>query len=220
MITFNHWYFQNPSSSLIEFVTIMHDYASLILISVFMLVVLSISKAFISKKFRFNFFENHQLELIWTIIPFVLLFLVLVPSLFCLYILDSCEFCGLNLRVVGHQWYWSYDYKDLKDFTFDAYMLDRATSKIRLLDVDNRFILISFIPIRLIVTSADVIHSWAIPSLGFKLDAVPGRINQFCTLLKTSGIFFGQCSEICGANHSFIPIVLEVFPSSDFYKIF
>lgn len=220
MITFNHWYFHNPSSSLIEFVILMHDYASMVLLSILLLVLLSMVKRTLSNNFRFVFFERHQLELVWTIVPFFLLLLILFPSLFCLYMLDSCDFCGISLRITGHQWYWSYDYKDLKDFSFDSYMLSKDSSRIRLLDVDNRLALITYIPIRFMVSRADVIHSWTIPSLGFKLDAVPGRINQFCSLVKTNGVFFGQCSEICGANHSFMPIVLEVLSRKDFYKIF
>lgn len=219
MTTWNGIYFHSPSSFLIELVSIMHDYVSIFLFSVMILVMLNIFYSLFITNFNLEFFENHQLESIWTIIPFLLLIFIVIPSLTSLYILDTCLFCGITIRIIGHQWYWSYFYKDFKNFFFDSYMLPREDSMIRLLEVDNRVLIPSSLPIRFLVSSSDVLHSWAIPSFGVKIDAVPGRINQFCFSSKRSGVFFGQCSEICGANHRFIPIVIESVPFRKFFSL-
>lgn len=219
MITWNSVFFHSPSTFIMELVSCIYDYVSIILLSVFFIVIL-ISLLFVHEKsFRINFFENHQLEIIWTLLPMVLLIFIIIPSLESLYMLDRCSFCGVTLSILGHQWYWRYFYKDLKDFFFDSYIIPSSDRIIRLLDVDNRVILPSIIPVRLLVSSSDVIHSWTIPSFGIKIDAIPGRINQFCFSIKRSGIFFGQCSEICGANHRFIPIVVESVPLKSFLNI-
>lgn len=220
MITWNGIFFHSPNRYLIELVISIHDYVMIFLISIIFIVLLNIFFSFYCRSFNLNFYDNHQLESIWTIVPFVLLVFILIPSLNSLYILDSCIFCGISLRVIGHQWYWRYFYKDLQNLLFDSYIISPESSIIRLVEVDNRVIIPRFLPIRFLVSSADVIHSWTIPSFGLKIDAVPGRINQFCFSSKRSGIFFGQCSEICGANHSFMPIVLECLSFKDFLKIF
>lgn len=218
MTTWNGIYFHSPSSFLIEFVSLIHDYVSLFLFSVFILVGANITYSIFLKKFNLEFFENHQIESVWTIIPFFLLIFIVVPSLASLYVIDTCLFCGITIRIIGHQWYWSYFYKDFQDFFFDSYIIPSNSSSIRLLEVDNSLIIPTSFPIRFLVSSSDVLHSWTIPSFGVKIDAVPGRINQFCFSSKRSGVFFGQCSEICGANHSFIPIVLESVPFKNFYS--
>lgn len=220
MITWNGMFFNSPSSYLIELVVLMHDYVIIFLFSILFLVILIILNSLIGKNFRLEFFENHQLERIWTIVPFFVLLFIVVPSLNSLYILDTCLFCGITLSIVGHQWYWSYFYKDFTNISFDSYMLPSDSTIIRVLDVDNRVIVPTFLPIRFMVTSSDVIHSWTIPSFGVKIDAIPGRINQFCFSVKRSGVYFGQCSEICGANHSFMPIVIESINLKDFIKNF
>lgn len=219
MITWNRIFFHTPSSYLIELVILIHDYVIIFLLSIIFLVMYNIAYSFYCSSFNIDFFENHQLERIWTILPFILLLFIVIPSLNSLYILDSCLFCGLSLNIIGHQWYWSYFFKDLQDLFFDSYITRSEESNIRLLEVDNRVIIPTFLPVRYIVSSSDVIHSWTIPSFGIKIDAVPGRINQFCFSTKRSGIFFGQCSEICGANHRFMPIVLESVSFKDFIKI-
>lgn len=166
------------------------------------------------------FFEDHQLEAVWTVVPFIFLLLILVPSLNSLYILDACLFCGLSISIIAHQWYWRYQYNDLSNALFDSYILPSEDRFLRLLDVDNRLIVPNRAPVRFAVTSADVVHSWTVPSFGVKMDAVPGRLNQFCFTSKRPGIFFGQCSEICGANHRFIPIVVESVNFKNFMKNF
>lgn len=220
MITWNSVFFHSPSSYMIELVVGMHDYVILFLFSITIIVITRITYLFWCKSFSLNFYENHQLESIWTVAPFLLLLFIAIPSLNFLYILDTCLFCGVSVRIIGHQWYWSYFYKDFKGLFFDSYMLPRDSSPIRLLDVDNRLLIPTFLPVRFLVSRADVIHSWTVPSFGVKIDAIPGRINQFCFSCKRSGVFFGQCSEICGANHSFIPIVIESLSFKDFVSIF
>lgn len=220
MTTWNNVFFQSPSTFIIELVSTIHDYVSMFLVSILILVFINLSYSFFIKNFNLEFYEHHQLERIWTVIPFFLLIFIVIPSLTSLYILDRCLFCGITIRIIGHQWYWSYFYKDLKEFFFDSYIEPSSSSQIRLLDVDNRLVVPTFLPIRFLVSSSDVLHSWTIPSFGVKIDAVPGRINQFCFSSKRRGVFFGQCSEICGANHRFIPIVMESINFNKFIKLF
>lgn len=209
MITWNGLLFNSPASYAIELVVVIHDYLIIILFSILLVVLINLAFTFVSTNFSIGFYENHELETVWTVLPFIVLIFIIIPSLSSLYMLDTCLFCGLTIRIIGHQWYWSYFYKDLAKTGFDSYMSPQRESSIRLLDVDNRLIIPTNLPVRFRVSSADVIHSWTIPSFGIKIDAVPGRLNQFCFSSKRSGVFFGQCSEICGANHSFMPIVLE-----------
>lgn len=219
MTTFNRIFFHSPSRFLIEIVSIFNDYVIIFLLRVLLLVSINIFFCFSSKNFSLDFFENHQLETVWTLIPFLILIFIIFPSIHSLYLLDSCIFCGMRVTVMGHQWYWTYFYKDKNELFFDSYIIPSDSSNIRLLDVDNRLIVPTFLPLRFLVSSSDVIHSWTVPSFGVKIDAVPGRINQFCFSIKRTGIFFGQCSEICGANHSFIPIVIESIPLRNLLKI-
>ena len=164
------------------------------------------------------------LELVWTITPALILIAIAFPSFRLLYLMDEVISPTLTIKIVGHQWYWSYEYSDFitdsgESIDFDSYMIpesDLELGQFRLLDVDNRLIIPVDCHIRLIVTGADVLHSFAVPSLGLKLDAVPGRLNQVSFLAERPGIFYGQCSEICGVWHGFMPIVVEAVPSSDF----
>lgn len=220
MTTWNRVFFHSPRSFIIELIIRMHDYVIMFLLSIIITVIIILTYSYFSSNFNLNFFENHQLESIWTVAPFFLLIFIVFPSLTSLFIIDTCFFCGLTVSIIGHQWYWSYFYKDFKEFLFDSYIVPSESRSIRLLDVDNRLVIPRFLPIRFLVSSSDVIHSWTVPSFGVKIDAVPGRINQFCFSSKRSGVFFGQCSEICGANHRFIPIVLESIPFNNFIKIF
>jgi cytochrome c oxidase subunit 2 len=152
-----------------------------------------------------------------TVTPSFILMLIAVPSFALLYSTDELVDPSITLKAIGHQWYWSYEYSDYTDsddssILFDSYMIpedDLELGQLRLLEVDNRVVLPVNTNVRVIITSADVLHSWAVPSLGIKCDAVPGRLNQVSLYLKREGIFYGQCSEICGANHGFMPIVVE-----------
>nr|YP_009710620.1 cytochrome c oxidase subunit 2 [Amanita brunnescens]QFZ98569.1 cytochrome c oxidase subunit 2 [Amanita brunnescens] len=164
------------------------------------------------------------LELIWTITPAIILIAIAFPSFRLLYLMDEVISPTLTIKVVGHQWYWSYEYSDFvtdsgESIDFDSYMIpesDLELGQFRLLDVDNKLIVPVDCHIRLIVTGADVIHSFAVPSLGLKLDGVPGRLNQVSFLAERAGTYYGQCSEICGVWHGFMPIVVEAVSSQDF----
>lgn len=185
------------------------------------MVFFSILFTSILKDFNLNLIEDHKLEFLWTILPMFVLIRIVIPSLDLLYYRETCLFCGLRIYVIGHQWYWRYRIKDFfyNELFFDSYMLSSDISDIRLLEVDNRLILPLETPVRVLCSSFDVIHSWTIPSLGVKIDAVPGRISQSCIVLNRTGVFFGQCSEICGINHSFMPIVLESISLKDFINL-
>jgi cytochrome c oxidase subunit 2 len=172
-----------------------------------------------------KFTHSSVLEFIWTIIPAAILLLISVPSFALLYSLDELVEPSLTLKIVGHQWYWSYEYSDClyfptsENINFDSYMIatsDLTKGSFRLLEVDNRVFLPTNTHIRLLVTAADVLHSWAIPSFGIKIDACPGRLSQTTLLIKREGVFYGQCSEICGINHGFMPIVVKSVPIDTF----
>jgi cytochrome c oxidase subunit 2 len=164
------------------------------------------------------------LELIWTITPALILIAIAFPSFRLLYLMDEVISPTLTIKVVGHQWYWSYEYSDFitdsgESIDFDSYMIpesDLELGQFRLLDVDNKLIIPVDCHIRLIITGSDVLHSFSVPSLGLKLDAVPGRLNQVSFLAERVGTFYGQCSEICGVWHGFMPIVVEAVSSPDF----
>ena len=163
--------------------------------------------------------QNQTIEIVWTILPVFILIIIASPSLKALYLLDDPFSPNLTIKTIGHQWYWSYEYSDFPDIEFTSYIIplrDLKIGSIRLLETDNNLILPVNNQIRMIIRASDVIHSWTIPALGVKADAVPGRLNQIMFSLKHVGVFFGQCSEICGANHRFIPIKLESTPIKNF----
>lgn len=165
------------------------------------------------------------IEIVWTIIPATLLMVIAVPSFALLYSVDEAVDPALTVKIVGHQWYWTYEYSDYADsedgqsLVFDSYMLpedELSRGDLRLLEVDNRMVLPVDTHIRLIVTAADVLHRWAVPSFGIKMDACPGRLNQASLFVQRPGVFYGQCREICGINHGFMPIAVEVLPLEDY----
>nr|AQP27862.1 cytochrome c oxidase subunit 2 [Anoplotermes banksi] len=163
--------------------------------------------------------EGQMIETVWTIAPAIILVFIAMPSLRLLYLMDEIHNPVLTLKTVGHQWYWSYEYSDFTKLEFDSYMVqqeDLQTDTFRLLDTDNRVVLPMNSPIRMIVTAADVLHSWTVPGLGVKSDATPGRLNQVSFSINRPGILYGQCSEICGANHSFMPITIESVSTNQF----
>lgn len=170
-----------------------------------------------------NIVHNTFLEIVWTIIPTIILVFIAIPSFALLYAYDEPDSNPyVTIKVIGHQWYWSYEYSDYSsDSTveFDSYMLseeDLYKGQLRLLEVDNRVVLPVGASIRVLVTSGDVLHSWAIPSMGIKVDAIPGRLNQVVTFITRPGVYYGQCSELCGVNHGFMPIVIEAVSISDY----
>lgn len=161
--------------------------------------------------------EGQALEAIWTLAPALVLTQVALPSLVLLYTLEeSLGELGITVKVTGHQWYWSYEYPQFKGGEgFDSYIVEISELKeggFRLLEVDNRLAVPAITPLRILVTRGDVLHAWAVPSLGLKVDAIPGRLNQLRAEVNSLGVFYGQCREICGANHRFMPINLERVP--------
>jgi len=164
-----------------------------------------------------NLTHGILIEIIWTTTPALILLIIAIPSFSLLYAMDEIISPTITIKTLGHQWYWSYEYSDYINennefINFDSYMIpddDLELGQFRLLEVDNRMVIPINTHIRLIVSAADVLHSWAVPSLGVKCDAIPGRLNQTSLFVKREGLYYGQCSEICGINHGFMPIVVE-----------
>nr|BDL61468.1 cytochrome c oxidase subunit II [Tmethypocoelis choreutes] len=212
MATWAHLGFQDSSSPLMEQLILFHDHIMLVLVLIVTFVFYMMSTLFSNKFINRYMLENQPIEIVWTSIPALILIFIALPSLRLLYLLDEVNNPSMTLKTIGHQWYWSYEYSDFLQMEFDSYMIpsnELQDSGFRLLDVDNRTVLPMNMQIRIIISAADVIHSWTVPSLGVKADAIPGRLNQTSFLISRPGLFYGQCSEICGANHSFMPIVIE-----------
>nr|UOU85242.1 cytochrome c oxidase subunit II [Rhagio lineola] len=221
MATWSNLSFQDSTSPLMEQLIFFHDHTMLILIMITILVGYLMFMLFFNKFTNRFLLHGQTIEIIWTVLPAIVLMFIALPSLRLLYLLDEINEPVITLKAIGHQWYWSYEYTDFLNLEFDSYMIptnELSNENFRLLDVDNRIVLPMNSQIRIIVTAADVIHSWTIPTLGVKVDGTPGRLNQTNFLINRPGLFYGQCSEICGANHSFMPIVLESIPSNYFIK--
>lgn len=238
MILFKHFdisepwqiLFQDSATHIMEGIINFHNWILfyLIIITLFVLWFLisivrhfNISKHPISHK---NLKEGTFIEIIWTLTPAFILITIALPSFRLLYLMDEILDPTLTIKTIGRQWYWEYEYgdyiqSDSSILNFESYMIptdDLISGQLRLLEVDNRLILPSQTSIRVIVTAADVLHSWAIPSLGVKIDCVPGRLNQTSLYIKRNGVYYGQCSELCGVQHGFMPIVLEVVNINDY----
>nr|YP_009476267.1 cytochrome c oxidase subunit II [Psilogramma increta]AVM38362.1 cytochrome c oxidase subunit II [Psilogramma increta] len=219
MATWSNLNLQNSASPLMEQIIFFHDHTLVILIMITILVGYLMLNLFFNKYINRFLLEGQLIEMIWTILPAITLIFIALPSLRLLYLLDELNNPLITLKSIGHQWYWSYEYSDFHNIEFDSYMIpanELLNNNFRLLDVDNRIVLPMNNQIRIMVTATDVIHSWTIPSLGVKVDANPGRLNQTNFFINRPGIFYGQCSEICGANHSFMPIVIESISIKNF----
>lgn len=206
---------QNRGSSLIEHIHKLHDWLLVFLISISLLVILSFGRLG-TNNFSFRrYVSDHTIELIWTLLPVVTVIILVVPSLRLLYLTDLTVAPELTIKTVGNQWYWQYLYPE--GSPINSYL---QGSTYRLLDTDNRLILPSGLATNVLVTASDVLHSWTVPTIAVKADAVPGRVNKLMVRSKRIGNFFGQCREICGSNHRFIPIALEcyLFSLSTFLK--
>jgi cytochrome c oxidase subunit II len=162
------------------------------------------------------------LEVLWTVVPILILVIIAIPSFKLLYYMDRAAHPQMTLKITGHQWYWSYDYPDQGDLSFDSNILtdaqDVQAGDPRLLGVDNPVVLPINTVVRVLVTSTDVIHSWFVPSMGVQEYAVPGRTNEAWLSIEHEGRYFGQCNQICGINHSFMPIEIEAVSKADFQK--
>nr|WHM51760.1 cytochrome c oxidase subunit II [Rugitermes flavicinctus] len=219
MTTWANMNLQDSASPIMEQLISFHDH-TLMIISIIITVVayMMVILAF-NKNTNRLMLEGQMIEVAWTIIPAIILVFIAVPSLRLLYLMDEIHKPTITLKTIGHQWYWSYEYSDFIKVEFDAYMTpqnEMNQSSFRLLDTDNHTTLPMGSFIRIIITAADVLHSWTVPSLGVKTDATPGRLNQCSFLINRPGLFYGQCSEICGANHSFMPIVIESVSINNF----
>nr|QXJ42078.1 cytochrome c oxidase subunit II [Euprymna sp. Type 1 GS-2021] len=213
--------FQDACSPLMEQIIFFHDHA-MFAITMVLTMVMYMSFILMTNKFScLNITESQKIETIWTVAPALILLFLALPSLRLLYLLDETNQPLITIKSMGHQWYWSYEYSDFMDIEFDSYMIptnELNLGQFRLLETDHHLILPMKTNTRIIVSSADVIHSWTVPSLGVKVDAIPGRLNQLMMYPTRSGIYYGQCSEICGANHSFMPITLEIVNMKYFIK--
>ncbi len=215
--------FQEGSSVVIELLNYFHDYLIIYLLLILSFVTYVFVYVSVSPYLDKYTIDSHVLETVWTVVPMVVLVFIAFPSLYLLYLIEEISVPSITIKVVGHQWYWEYQYyNSWLNYSFDSYMLQGESSPVfplyHNLDVDNRLVLPTLSNILFLITSADVLHSWTVPSLGIKTDSIPGRLNYLTRISQNSGVFFGQCSEICGSNHSFMPIVLEFVPIKVFLK--
>nr|AFE62778.1 cytochrome c oxidase subunit II [Physella acuta] len=195
----------DPASPIQEEMILFHDHALTLLIGIFTFVCIMGVSLLTTKLTTRTIVEAQLLETVWTVIPALLLLWLAFPSMRLLYLLDDNSNSQMSLKSIGHQWYWSYE---SSSSTFDSYMLKQCHN--RLLEVDMPLTLNMLTSYTNLLTSADVLHAWALPSIGVKMDAVPGRLNSMNLYWNYPGIYYGQCSEICGANHSFMPIQVMV----------
>jgi cytochrome c oxidase subunit 2 len=183
-----------------------------------------------NNKFNSKFVHSKELEIVWTSVPALILLLLATPSFTLLYSMDEISDPELSLKILGHQWFWSYEISDFtscsnsdQSLKYVSYMLvleglpKPKLGSFRLLETNKRVVLPVNTHLRLLVSAADVLHSWTIPSFGLKVDACPGRLNQVNLFIKRVGVFFGQCSEICGVNHGFMPIAIVSLPTGQFH---
>lgn len=202
----------------------------------FYLLLISVGVAWVMGSVVINFnsksspivykYANHGtlIELVWTITPALILIGIAFPSFKLLYLMDEIGNPQMNIKVIGHQWYWSYEYIDFVDeeeinIEFDSYMVptdELEEGQLRLLEVDNRVVVPVGTDIRFIVTSTDVLHDFAVPALSLKIDCCPGRLNQTSVNIMREGTYYGQCSELCGVNHGFMPICVEAVNGEKF----
>nr|URX53282.1 cytochrome c oxidase subunit II [Glyptotermes sp. 11 AB-2022a] len=219
MTTWANMNLQDSASPIMEQLISFHDHALMIILMIITVVVYMMLTLTTNKYINRYMLEGQMIEVAWTLAPAIILIFIAVPSLRLLYLMDEIHNPTLTLKAIGHQWYWSYEYSDFTKVEFDSYMKPQDTQEkemFRLLDTDNHTTLPMNSFTRIIVTAADVLHSWTVPSLGVKTDATPGRLNQCNFLINRPGMFYGQCSEICGANHSFMPIVIESVSTNTF----
>lgn len=212
---------QDPLSLKISLLSSFHDIILITITIVLRTITYSIIFLISNKLSNRKLTEAHKTELIWTIRPGVVLLSLAIPSLQLLYLIDELNSPILTIKVIGHQWYWRYEYSDFPYISYDSFIVPRnilSPGEFRILEVDNRLVVPINTEIRLLVTSSDVIHAWTIPALGVKVDAIPGRLNQLGFTTNRAGVFYGQCSEICGANHSFIPIAIESINTNSFIQ--
>nr|YP_010372197.1 cytochrome c oxidase subunit 2 [Ceratovacuna keduensis]UOX27595.1 cytochrome c oxidase subunit 2 [Ceratovacuna keduensis] len=210
MMTWMKMNFQNSNSPLMEQLIFFHDHTIFIIFMIMFMISYMIMFIIMNNFINIKILENQLIEFIWTTTPPLILIFIAMPSLHLLYLMDEIKSPNMTIKIIGHQWFWSYEYSDFPNIEFESYMINNNKNEnFRLIEVDNKMIIPFKMNIRLLITSEDVIHSWTIPTLGIKIDAIPGRMNQSNIMANRPGMFFGQCSEICGINHSFMPIQME-----------
>nr|WIL10213.1 cytochrome c oxidase subunit II [Stenocladius bicoloripes] len=221
MATWSNMNTQDSISPIMEQLMFFHDHTMMILTTITLIVLFIMMSIMMNKMLNRMIMEKQMIEVIWTMVPTITLIFIAMPSLQILYLMEEINSPSVSVKSIGNQWFWSYELSDFNNIEFDSYMIPTnmmSNFSFRLLDVDNRLILPLNSQIRMMVSSTDVIHSWTIPSLGVKVDATPGRLNQLFFNMNRPGVLFGQCSEICGTNHSFMPIVIESILTKFFIK--
>ena len=216
--------FQNPATDLMKEVVTLHNGILIVMtvITLFVLFLLFyVSFRFSAKRNPVPSTTTHNtiIEILWTAIPIVILVVMAIPSFKLLYKQEKSDSYDMTVKVIGHQWYWEYEYPDHGNFYFESYMIeeeDLQKGDLRLLTVDNPLVIPANKNIQILITAGDVLHSWAMPSMGIKTDAVPGRLNETWINVKEPGTYRGQCSEICGRGHGFMPVVVKVLPENEF----
>nr|YP_009027746.1 cytochrome c oxidase subunit II [Bemisia afer]AHC02239.1 cytochrome oxidase subunit II [Bemisia afer] len=205
--------FQDSASFIMEQMTFFYDFSFLIILMILVFVVYTMVCLSFESFINRYVLDNQMLESVWTVLPLIILVFLAFPSIRILYLMDEMKNPLLSCKVLGHQWFWSYEYSDFTNFEFDSYMIFNC---MRLLETDSCFVVPMGLKIRLLVSSVDVLHSWTVPAFGVKVDSIPGRLNQLNFTTNRLGVYFGQCSEICGVNHSFMPIMVEVVMAAAF----
>ena len=217
--------FQQPATDLMSDIISFHSYILMPIITGISLLVLGL---LLYIMFRFNSNRNQiasttthntTIEILWTVIPVILLIIIAIPSFRLLYVSETIPKADLTIKAIGNQWYWTYEYPDFDDISFDANMLlehELSDPKLRLLETDTQIVVPVDKVVKLQITSADVLHAWTIPAFGVKMDAVPGRLNETWFKANKEGIYYGQCSELCGPKHAFMPINVKVVSDKEF----
>ena len=217
--------FQEPATDLMSDIISFHSYILMPIITGISILVLLL---LLIIAFRFNSSRNQTasttthntvVEILWTVIPVVLLIIIAIPSFRLLYVSETIPKADLTIKATGNQWYWSYEYPDYGSIVFDANMLnddELSDPKLRLLETDTQIVVPVNKVVKLQITSNDVLHAWTIPAFGVKMDAVPGKLNETWFKANQEGIFYGQCSELCGPKHAFMPINVKVVSEKEF----
>nr|YP_008082973.1 cytochrome c oxidase subunit II [Pyura gangelion]CCO25752.1 cytochrome c oxidase subunit II [Pyura gangelion] len=221
MTMYNSLLLQDTYNNVGTEVLLFHDYSLMVLMLILVMFLFFMKIVFKSTKFMLKgYYSSELLEFSWTLVPGLLLISLGVPSLFLMYFMEGATKYDLTMKAIGHQWYWSYEINEFGgELAFDSYMNNEIqNSTYRLLDVDQHVELPYMTKVRVLVSSTDVLHAWALPSMGIKVDACPGRLNLLSIYSFRPGSIFGQCSEICGVNHSFMPIHLEFSDWNNFLK--